>query len=295
MAFSEVETTVVNPASKLAERKGKKVAKHLSAKQIKYFGSKRQKAALKAKRSNSAKKAFKAKSLRPRTVPKKSNPAARKKSFVAKAEKRRNPTPEIISFVLGNPARKKGKTMAKSFKNKKASSTCKTNAGRPKTSYKKSFKSSAAKRNPAGLGRPMDWVKGGVGVLAGVVVTRALPQAVASTYNTGAAGYAMNGGTAIAAAWAAHAMTKDPVLTAAVAAGGFAAVIARIISDMTSFGQYLSLTGVGDYQFSNFSQPQRLINQNQAMYYAPDGSTPATMPATTSYDTGEMGRRGGWA
>jgi hypothetical protein len=87
------------------------------------------------------------------------------------------------------------------------------------------------RRNPGMIGRPMDWLKGGVGVLGGVVVTRALPQAVAASYNTSYTGYAMNAVTAIAAAWATHAVTKDPILTASVAAGGFAALIARIINE----------------------------------------------------------------
>jgi len=283
MAFSTVETTVVNPASRLG--KGKKMAKRLSAKQIKYFGTKRQRAALKNKRRSSAKRTFKAKH-RKRTNPPKRR-AAPRKTFHAK--RRKNPG-EIISFVLGNPARRKQGKMAKSFK-KKASSK-RTNAGRPrKVSYKKSF-SRHRHRNPA-LGRPMDWVKGGVGVLAGVVVTRALPQAVAATYNTGATGYALNAGTALAAAYATHALTKDPVLTASVAAGGFAALIARIISDLTPYGSALALTGVGDYQFSNIvgTVPQRIANQGNANMEVGWSSAPYASP---SYNTGaDMGRRAG--
>ena len=46
MAYSVVETHIANPA----RRRKKNVARKLSAKQIRYFGSPRQKAALKAKR-----------------------------------------------------------------------------------------------------------------------------------------------------------------------------------------------------------------------------------------------------
>jgi len=133
--------------------------------------------------------------------------------------------------------------------------------------------------NPAGLGRPMDWVKGGASVLGGVIVTRALPQAIASGYNTGWAGYALNAVAAIAAGWAAHAFTRDPVITGGVLAGGFASIIARIISDMTSFGSYLSLSGVGDYQFSNFVTPQRLNAWQNAQVQVPQGWNGTALPA----------------
>jgi hypothetical protein len=195
--------------------------------------------------------------------------------------------PEIISLTLGNPgnpARKKGrKTMAKHFKTKHRAAS-KRNAGRRKSTKRYAF--SRRKRNPAGLGRPMDWVKGGVGVLAGVVVTRALPQAVLPSSNSGITGYAMNAATAIAAAWGTHLVTKDSVLTAAVAAGGFASLIARIISDMTSFGSYLSLTGMGDYQFSNFGVPQHLTAMQNAQFTLPAGPQALT---TSLYDQGARG------
>lgn len=134
-------------------------------------------------------------------------------------------------------------------------------------------------RNPAGLGRPMDWVKGGASVLGGVIVTRALPQAVAAQYNTGWAGYGMNAVAAIAAGWAAHAFLKDAVITGGVLAGGFASIIARIISDQTSFGSYLSLTGVGDYQFSNFVTPQRITAWQNAQVQVPQGWNGTALPA----------------
>ena len=154
------------------------------------------------------------------------------------------------------------------------------------------------RRNPAGLGRPLDWVKGGIGVLGGVVVTRAVPQVLAPTYNTSWTGYAMNVGVAIAAAWGTHAVTKDPVLTAAVAAGGFAAIFARIISDFTSYGSYLSLTGIGDYQFSNFVAPQRIVNQRQAQLQVPQGWGGTALPTGGGYQDSvsmgtDMGSRAG--
>jgi len=115
------------------------------------------------------------------------------------------------------------------------------------------------RHNPAGLGRPVDWVIGGAGVLGGVVVTRGLPQVVLQAKNTGAVGYFSNAVAAAGAGWLAHLLFKKPVLTASVIAGGFAALIARIISDQTSYGKFLSLTGLGDYNMNfRFAIPQRL-------------------------------------
>lgn len=270
MAWSEVETKIANPA-----RKGH-MAKKLTAKQIRYFGTKRQKAALKAKRKHTAKKAHRA-----RTKP---NPPRKKKRISAKAHhaprkkklsnrarpKRKNPG-QIIGFLTGNPARKKGhKAMAKSKKKRKAASS---HAGRPRK--KKVMNRARYKRHNPSIGRPMDWVKGGVGVIAGGVGTRLIPQFLGST-NSGAIGYGLNAVTAIGLSFATHALTKDNVLTASVAAGGFAALILRIIGDYTPYGSNLALSGVGDYMVSNWVAPQRIQNPNSAMWELGGVRTDAT-------------------
>jgi len=116
-----------------------------------------------------------------------------------------------------------------------------------------------------GLGRPMDWVKGGAGVIGGVVGARMLPE-LAGTANSGGAGYAMNIAATLGLGWLAHAFLKDNVITAAVIAGGFGATIVRVITDNTPFGQYVALSGAskgyGDYIVWNYSQPQRVTGAN---------------------------------
>lgn len=265
------------------------MAKKLSAKQIKYFGTPRQKAALKAKRKAAAKT-----SHRPRTKKKKNTAmgyrgsggkpkgwsatskaklkkkrngalsgampffrrSKKKLSAHGKPKRKKNPG-EIIAFLTGNPAQRRKKAMAKS-KKKKYSAASKR-AGRPK---KKVMSRARRKKNPS-IGRPMDWLKGGVGVIGGGVGTRLLPQ-LAGTSNTGPMGYAMNAGAALLLAWGTHAVTKDTVLTAAVAAGGFAALILRIVGDYTPYGSQLALSGVGDYMVSNWISPQRIAHPNSA-------------------------------
>lgn len=119
--------------------------------------------------------------------------------------------------------------------------------------------------NPAGLGRPMDWLQGGAGVIAGVVGTRAIPQLVLGPSNTGPMGYVANAVAAVGLGWLTHMLfPRNSVLTTSVIAGGFAGLLSRIIAEKTPFGGTLSLSGLGDwglglYQKSNYPAPPHLI------------------------------------
>jgi hypothetical protein len=264
MAWSEIETKIANPARKA----------HMTAKQIKYFGTARQKAALKAKRKAAAKKAHRARtkpkhnpshkkkrmasSHRPRTAPK-------KKHKKTSAPKRKNLGEEIIVFATGNPAKKKGKAMAKSHHKKKKHSAASSHAGRPKKRMNRSYRK---KRNFGGgaLPRPMEWAKLGVGGIGGGVLTRLVPQMVAPASNTGAMGYLFNAITAVLVTLGVHLLAKDRFLTMGAATGGAIAIGLRIIGDQTPYGSQLALSGFGDYMVSNWTQPQRILNPNSAMW-----------------------------
>ena len=273
MAYSKVVTHVANPASR---------KRRYSAAQIRAgFGGKRRRAALKAKRHAPAKK---------RTNPsRKKTASATKRRHTAKktkATRRRNPG-EILVLTAGNPA-KKGKAMAKkrhtSKKRHSAGARHRSNAA-GRRHVKKHY--SRRRRNPGQIGRPMDWIKGGIGVIGGGVGTRLIPQLVLPTQNTSYTGYALNAGAAILLAWGTHAFTKDKVLTAAVAAGGFAALILRIVNDQSSIGKYLALSGMGDYMMSNWTQPQRITDPRGAMFEM--GGEQALMPAMTAQASGQDG------
>lgn len=146
--------------------------------------------------------------------------------------------------------------------------------------------------NPAGLGRPMDWLQGGAGVIAGVVGTRALPQMLLGASNTGPMGYVANAVAAVGIGWLSHILLKKPAITAAVIAGGFATLLSRIIADKTPFGAQLSLTGLGDhgfglYQKANFSNPPRIAGPrgpDSSMYtYGPGAAyAPASLGSAGS-------------
>ena len=146
---------------------------------------------------------------------------------------------------------------------KKYATAKRSNAGR-RSAPKKKIVRHRRRSNPGDLGRPMDWLQGGAGVIAGVVGTRAIPQLVLGASNTGPMGYGANAVTAIALGWVTNMLFKgNRVLVTAVIAGGFAGLLSRIIADKTPFGAQLSLAGLGDhgfglYQKSNFMVPQRI-------------------------------------
>jgi hypothetical protein len=267
VAYATIETKILNPAGRRTNG-GKKVARHMTAKQIRFFGTKRQKAALRGKRRHNA--APKRNAARRNPSPKRNPP--KRNSARHHHKRRRNPIPEIISLTMGNPAKRSN--MAATKKNRahkrrrRNPAASRRNAG-ARPSYKRNtgHHHRRRRRNPGGiegLGEPMQWIKGGVGVIGGAVGARVLPQ-LAGSANTGAVGYAMNFGATLLMGFAAHMIAKDPVITASVIAGGMAGTLVRIATDNTTYGSYLALSGVGDYVVWNYSQPQRVTGPNASM------------------------------
>jgi hypothetical protein len=322
MAFSVVDTHIQNPARRAGGRKKMaKARRKMSAKQIKHFGTKRQKAALRARRSRPKHRTrtnppkgggrvisgYGSTVMNPRRKRRK-NPGgshkivingARKRRKVAKrsaVKRRKNPTPMILSWAAGNPA-KRSKTVARSRKRSRRATAKRSNAGRRRVT-RRVIHHRRRRSNPAGLGRPMDWLQGGAGVIAGVVGTRAIPQLVLGASNTGPMGYIANAVAAVGLGWLTHMVfPRNAVLTTSVIAGGFAGLLSRIIADKTPFGAQLSLTGLGDYglglyQKSNYPYPPHLVNgrgPNSSMFTWGDGSQgqpAATLSAGGSDSTG---------
>jgi hypothetical protein len=288
VAFSVVDTHIQNPARRKGRTKTMaKKRRKMSAKQIRHFGTKRQKAALRAKRS--------APKHRARTRPN----LPRKRKAVKRVAKRsavkcrKNPTPAIVLWGAGNPAKRRSKVAKTHSKKRRAAAKRANTAGRRHT---KKVVRHRRRSNPAGLGRPMDWLQGGAGVIAGVVGTRAIPQMVLGPSNTGPMGYLANAIAALGLGWLAHAFLKRPVITTAVIAGGFAGLLSRIIADKTPFGAQLSLSGglgdwgLGLYQKSNFPYPPRLQNgrlpsPGSSMYTWGDGSQGRAMASAGGSDS----------
>ena len=265
------------------------MARKLSAKQMKYFGSKRQKAAARASRKKKRNRS-KAKSHRPRTKPaaprkrrRTTNPAStprkrrRRKTGSAKrrATKHRKNTGALYALV--NPARKGNKRMARRKKNRRKSNP----AGR--TRKAKRMNSRHRRRNPGGLPRPADWLALGAGAVVGGLGATSLPQMILGAGNTGIMGYlAMAASTAVLAVAGHMLLGKNVMLTSGIVAGGTGALIKRVVGDYTPFGQYLNAnagaSGLGDYLSNwNFATPQIIGgNGNTAL------GTPGSMPVSVA-------------
>jgi hypothetical protein len=288
MAWSEVITEVRgNPAGgPAARRKGKPMAKRkLSDKQIRFFGTARQRANLTRRRA-----AARVKGSLKRTRPKTTSHRSKAKRMVS------NPAPEMLALTLGNPTWRGTTMKAKLAKNAGVRSHHgQKNPARHGDGGKMTVHHKPRRGNPGALGSPMDWITGGAGVLTGVVGTRALPQLILGASNTGVMGYLANGITAAGLGFIAHMVfPRNRVLVPSVVAGGFAALIARVIGDYTSYGQYLTLTGVGDYMVSNAVAPQRIVDPRHAIVEVPTGwgSAPPLAISSSGVDGSDLASSG---
>lgn len=276
MAVSTREIIIANPARKRASGKKKRsmarTKKKMSAKQIRFFGSKRQRAALKAKRKRPAHRAAS-----------KPNPARRRKPVAHRTHrkrtaKRRNPVPEIISLTLGNPAKRRKKAVAKTKRRKNASARRKTNAGRRTTRRNPAVRHHRRghRRNPAGMG-VTDLLALGGGAVVGGALPKVASQAILGSKNTGWMGYLSNIAGTMILSWGAHKFAKGPMgasFAKGILAGGIGQVLSRMISDYSLLGSYGTTLGLGDYMVSNFASPQWLPDAlNSPMVNPPNGWT----------------------
>lgn len=271
----------------------------MTAKQIKFFGTKRQRAALKANRAKKRKSS--ASSHRPRTKPKaKHNPApkkkrrstARKSSAPRKKAKANKPKRKNLSGIFaltGNPAR--GGSMATTKKKKRKSSAARksTNAG---YSHKKKKNTGHRRRssNPGQFGGPMEWITGGVGAVIGGVGAPALTQLAMGASNTGPMGYLGNAVAVALLAAAAHfAAPRQKFLAMGIVFGGAGSIIRRVIGDYSLLGSYSSQVGMGDYLMNfNYPIPQYLQPGNNRTL-VPYGGAPAAIPVNANAAPAGMG------
>ena len=306
MATAVRRHTIVNPARRnraKARRSNRAHHRRLSAKQIKYFGTPQQKAALKRKRKHNAAKHHRKHARR--TVAKRSNapkhrshraaPRAKKRS----SHKRRKNPGEILSLTLGNPAGKR-RSMARHHKKNRRHAASgsrrhnrRHNPGRRMNAKHHSYRH--RRRNPGGINVTSIFTQG-LSALAGLVGSRLLTQAVLGSSNTGAYGYAGNAAATAVLATAAHMLFKGkPDVRNGVIIGGVLGIGARVMEDYTPFGTYLSQAGVGDYAGGgahgvgvylpwNGVVAQRYTDAlNSAQVQIPSGWAPTVnMPAATT-------------
>ena len=293
MAVQVRSRRLVNPSSARKKRK-------LSPKQIAIFGTPRQKAELRASRSRNRnagtrkKKPVTVASYFARKSVKKYNSKTVAQHIAEKAKKRKRNVGEIVSISLaglGNPGKRR--TMAKRLKNTKAAKAARrryrmgakknpgvtrrrrtSHAHRAKRTYARKRRNSAVvirrinrgRRRNAGMSSMLSGVVGkSVGVIAGALGARYLPQLVLGGNNTGVIGYVGNLVSSFALGYVGK-KAVSPDFGTSVMAGGIASTILRILNDTTSFGTYINTAlsgagrggdiGLGIIQNSSFSIPQ---------------------------------------
>ena len=285
---------VGNPARRRRPNRRRRNARHMSAKQIKYFGTPAQKAAL--KRSRSAKRAS----------PKRSNATRRHKRHTRRTRARRN-IGEILSLTLGNPpkarkARKgrktKGATMAATHKRRRrrventggprrrrrtyhARHRRRTmNAATPRRTYRRRRRSNSRRshRRRGNAGSSMGFgglLMNALWTVGGGVATSVVTQMVLGASNQGVMGYLGNAATAFGLSFIASKLMKQPQIGKAILAGGALQITLRAINDYTPYGSLTAKLGMGDYMVSNWVTPQRYVDPlHSAQVQIPPGWAP---------------------
>ena len=314
MALAAKRRVVVNAGRRTKRNR----PRQLTAKQIKFFGTPAQKAALKRRRttSHSSKRAVR------KTVNR-----ARSYHRPRKAPARKNPG-EILSLVLNPGGRKKGTTMAaKSSKRSRAARRAYLRRMRAKANPRPRHRRRTVRANPAprrrrransghrrrynrrrnpgmssGGGFSHDIMQA-VAAFGGYFGSKLATQLVMGSGNTGVAGYMGNAAATAALAIIAGVFPPTKKLVTMIVAGGAIQIIARVLSDNTAFGTLTSQLGVGDYQMQNFVTPQRLTDPlNSAAIEIPSGwgaapsvvvssnAAPGAAPGVHGYSSNGMGR-----
>lgn len=136
------------------------------------------------------------------------------------------------------------------------------------------------RHNPGG-GQIGGLVKTSAAVIGGAVGSKIIPQMILGSSNTGVMGYLANAISGGLLAWVSRTVFKDKTISHGVIVGTAVQIILRVMGDMTPFGQYLSLSGLGDYQTlsTGFTQPQRLMDGlHSSNVELPAGWGPGAMP-----------------
>lgn len=308
----------------------RKVKRKMSAKQIKFFGTARQKASLKASKKRvtnagyySGRKQKKRVKKRGYTYPTSAPPKVRK---FKKPTKRRKNVGEIVSIALAglNPGKKRSSSMAK----RRRKSAVKTVARRRKNSgvarkrtrrvtAKRSTRRGTRRKNPvysmrrvhrrrnAGVAGLTSGMLGqAVGVIAGAVGSKYITQLALGGNNTGLMGYAGNAIATVALGWGAKKVTKSEAFGNSVMVGGLVALVLRAINDNTAIGSFVNLslagagkggdTGIGIIQDSSFPLPQVPVAGSMTSFQTPRNTrnyVAANMPKVAP-STGVQGVRG---
>jgi hypothetical protein len=259
----------------------------MTAKQIRFFGTKAQRARL---RSGSGTK---------------SNKARR-----SSTHRHRENASHIVGYTLANKPAKRGKkkNMATTKVRRNRKNAGKGSSYRPRRKRRLTTKPNHARRNtmrrnPArryrrnagtfstsGIG---SIVTNAVFVIAGALGSKLLTQMVLGANNVGLIGYAGNAVSGAVLWFVTEKIMHDKTASAGVIAGTAVQIILRLINDYTPFGQYVSALGMGDYQAQSFVTPQVLVDPyNSAQIRIPGAWLPPPPPPAPKSVTGSSAAAG---
>lgn len=280
MAETERHRTVANPG-----RRNRGVRRNMTAKQIRFFGTKAQRARLRsggAKRSN------------------KKRPSHRR---------RENAGSHIVGYTLANSGRKRSKKKMAAKKNRprknagkgshshhagyktrKRANSRRRGGMRQNTGRRPRYRRNAGTFSGSGIG---SIVTNAVFVIAGALGSKLLTQMVLGANNVGLIGYAGNAIVGGLMWFVTEKVMHNKTASAGVIAGTAVQIILRLINDYTPFGQYVSQLGMGDYQAQSFVTPQVLVDPyNSAQIRIPGAWLPPPPPPPTKSVSGASAAAG---
>ena len=272
--------------------------RRLTAKQIRFFGTPAQKAALKASRRRNR------------------SAGTRKRHKIHRRARRaavKRNAGEIVGYTLANTGakRKRRKTatkgnqaMAKPKRARRRSAGSGTRkqhrrrryATRRNTGHRTHRRRSVMRhhrryRRNIGMGAGLGpLVTKSAFALAGAAASKIIPQVLLGTTNTGWIGYLANAGTGFALWLLAEKVLKNRNAAEGIAIGTAVQILDRILNDMTPFGTYLAGAGFGDYQAQAYLTPQVLVDPyNSARIRMPAGMIPPPAPTSPSKAAAAVG------
>lgn len=219
------------------------------------------------------------------------NPGKRPGSSASNGRKysraKKNPG-EILSFALGNPGRKVGRTMAAKTAKKQGYKKAKSNPGN--AAHRSKTTKRTYKRNVGGAGQIGSQVTNAIFVILGALGSKLGAQALLGSKNTGLMGYAANAGVGGGLWFVAEKFMKNRAASSGIIAGTIVQILLRAINDYTPFGQYVANLGMGDYQMQSFVTPQVLVDPtNSAEIRIPPGWAPRMIASPASAGSGMSG------
>jgi len=265
---TKVRRLVANPHRR-AKRKKSNPRGHrrrMTAKQVKYFGTSRQKAALRRKRSASAHKVAVVRSHR--------KVRARRRNAPAKPKRQLNPA-LLVTLGAVNPRRSAVKrairnkaAKANPHRRRRRNTRVVVAAPRRRSNPRRHHRRrNGARRNPAAFNlKGMTLGKAVIGGLAGVAAAKFIPTLIPANYiSSNLMRTVATGAAAVVAQMVAHAFIKDEAITNGVLFGGLMQTASTALNAfLPSIASQLGLNGMGQIMDADWSIPENPLKLRAA-------------------------------